>query len=74
VRLLDHSQHGMPTERGPLAIADSPGDIRKLLSEVKVEMTSEGGMTIQAPPEAASTLAALFQGLAGMLQNAAPRS
>jgi hypothetical protein len=36
-----------------------------------VEKTKSGGLRIEAPPEAASTLAALLQGFAGILQAAA---
>ncbi len=46
-------------------------DVAKLITALKVEKTKAGGLRIEAPPEAASTLAAVFQGLALLLQAAA---
>ncbi len=46
-------------------------DVAKLFSALKVEKTKAGGLRIEAPPEAASTLAAVFQGFAQLLQTAA---
>jgi SNF2 family DNA or RNA helicase len=45
-------------------------DVAKLLGALKVEKTKGGGLRIEAPPEAASTLAAVFQGFAQLLQAA----
>ncbi|HVR87677.1 MAG TPA: helicase-related protein, partial [Planctomycetota bacterium] len=50
---------------------DLPGiDVARLFSALKVEKTKAGGLRIEAPPEAASTLAAVFQGFAQLLQAA----
>ena len=46
-------------------------DIPNLFSSIKVQRTKQGGLVIEAPPEAASTLAAMFSSLAQMLQAAA---
>ncbi len=46
-------------------------DVAKLFGALKVEKTKSGGLRIEAPPEAASTLAAVFQGFAQLLQAAA---
>jgi SNF2 family DNA or RNA helicase len=51
----------------------APGEVQKLFSALKVEKTKQGGLVIEAPPEAASTLAAMFSGLAQMLQAAAAK-
>ncbi len=45
--------------------------VRELFSAIKVERTSDGGLNIAAPPEAAGTLAAMFQGMADLLASAA---
>jgi SNF2 family DNA or RNA helicase len=51
---------------------ESPSvDVAKLLGALKVEKTKAGGLRIEAPREAASTLAAVFQGFAQLLQAAA---
>jgi superfamily II DNA or RNA helicase len=46
-------------------------DVARLFSALKVEKTKAGGLRIEAPPEAAATLAAVFQGFAQLLQAAA---
>ena len=46
-------------------------DVARLFSALKVEKTKSGGLRIEAPPEAAATLAAVFQGFAQLLQAAA---
>jgi superfamily II DNA or RNA helicase len=48
-----------------------PVDVAKLFGALKVEKTKAGGLRIEATPEAASTLAAVFQGFAALLQAAA---
>ncbi len=61
------------------ADATSPGtepmppaaDIQRLVAALSVQRTATGGLVIEAPPEAASTLAALFSGMAQLLQAAA---
>lgn len=46
----------------------SAAEIRRLLSGLSVQRTAGGGLVIEAPPETASTLAALFSGMAQLLQ------
>jgi SNF2 family DNA or RNA helicase len=46
-------------------------DIRQLLGAIHVQRTEQGGLKIEAPPEAADTLAAMFQGMADLLAAAA---
>ena len=49
----------------------SAGDVQELFSGLTVQRTAQGGLVIEAPPETASTLAALFAGMAQLLQAAA---
>ena len=49
----------------------SARDVQDLFSGLKVQRTAQGGLVIEAPPETASTLAALFAGMAHLLQAAA---
>ena len=56
--------------RRPEPIA-SAADIERLVSGLTVQRTASGGLVIEAPPETASTLAALFSGMAQLLQGAA---
>jgi hypothetical protein len=46
----------------------SADDIQRLFSGLSVQRTAEGGLVIEAPPAAASALAALLSGMAGLLQ------
>jgi hypothetical protein len=46
-------------------------DVQRLFSGLTVQRTAQGGLVIEAPPEMASTLAALFGGMAQLLQAAA---
>jgi superfamily II DNA or RNA helicase len=48
--------------------APSGADVGRLMSSLTVRRTAAGGLAIEAPPEAASTLAALFSGMARLLQ------
>ena len=58
---------------GPEQIA-STADIERLVSGLRVQHTASGGLLIEAPPETASTLAALFAGMAQLLRAvAAPK-
>ena len=50
---------------------DSAATIQRLVAGVTVQRTAAGGLVIEARPEAASTLAALFSGMAQLLQAAA---
>ena len=47
----------------------SPADVRQLFSGVKIRKEPDGRVVIEAEPEAASTLYALFEGMASMLQS-----
>ncbi len=49
----------------------SPAEIQRLVSGLTVQRTASGGLVIEAPPQIASTLAALFSGMAQLLQAAA---
>ena len=46
-------------------------EIQRLVSGLRVQHTASGGLLIEAPRETASTLAALFSGMAQLLQAAA---
>jgi hypothetical protein len=48
----------------------SATEIQRLVSGLTVQQTAHGGLVIEAPPETASTLAALFSGIAQLLQTA----
>ncbi|MPZ19640.1 MAG: hypothetical protein GEV06_17225 [Luteitalea sp.] len=57
---------------GPEAVpAESAIDLQRLFAGLTVQRTTRGGLVIEAPPETASTLAALFTGMAQILQTAA---
>jgi SNF2 family DNA or RNA helicase len=45
----------------------SGADVRQLLAGVRVECTADGGLRIEASPEAAGTLAAMFETMAKLL-------
>jgi superfamily II DNA or RNA helicase len=47
------------------------GEVRRLFSQLQVKKGGDGRVIIEAPPEAASTLSALFEGMAALLQAAA---
>jgi hypothetical protein len=67
--------HDAPVDgaQGPAPIP-SAVDIQRLVSGLTVKHTATGGLVIEAPPETASTLGALFSGIAALLQAAvAPR-
>ncbi len=59
--------------RVPAAREPAPfgGDVQTVFSGLKVRRTAQGGLVIEAPPETASTLAALFAGMAQLLHAAA---
>jgi superfamily II DNA or RNA helicase len=54
---------------GPLP---SAAEVQRLFAGLTVQRAAHGGLVIEAPPETASTLAALFSGMAQLLQAAAP--
>lgn len=51
----------------------SPDSIRALFSRVSVKSTPGAGLSIEAPPEATATLAALLEGVPGRLRREGPR-
>ena len=56
--------------------ADTPLDetrVRRMLAGINVQRTDNGGLRIEAEPEAATTLAAMFQGMADLLVQAGSR-
>ena len=57
------------SEREPATPA--MGDVRRLFSQLQVRRNGDGRVVIEAPPEAASALCAIFEGMAAMLQAAA---
>jgi superfamily II DNA or RNA helicase len=57
-------------EPGPVALPGM-GEVRQLFSQLQVRREGSGKVVIEAPPEAASTLSALFEGMAALLQAAA---
>ena len=65
----DESRDG-PGAAGPDPLP-SHADIERLLSGLRVQSTASGGLVIEAPPDTASTLAALFAGMAQLLRAAA---
>jgi superfamily II DNA/RNA helicase len=58
-------------KEGPGFGSASAGEVRRLFSQLEIRQGPEGQVLIEAPPEAASTLGALFEGMAAMLQAAA---
>ncbi len=59
----------VPAERKQAALP-SVGEVRDLFSQLQVRRGNSGNIVIEAPPEAASTLSALFEGMAALLQSA----
>jgi hypothetical protein len=49
---------------------DTPTDVRGLLSQLRIERRADGGFSIEAPPDAADGLAALFEGMASLIRQA----
>ncbi|MEP7308789.1 MAG: DEAD/DEAH box helicase [Acidobacteriota bacterium] len=64
-------------ESGDVAFATAPepsdaaAALQRLVAGVTVRRTANGGLLIEAPPDTASTLGALFSGMAQLLQAAA---
>ena len=52
----------------PAAVLPSAADVKSLFSALEIRRTERGGISIEAPPEAAATLAALFEGMASLLR------
>ena len=49
-------------------------EVRGLFAQLQVRRQADGDVIIEAPPQAASTLSALFEGMAALLQQAAEPS
>ena len=56
-----------PDDRPAAPRAD--GDVRQLFSQLQIRREGDGRVVIEAPPEAASTLGALFEGMAALLRS-----
>ena len=63
----------VPSQRKQAALP-AVGEVRHLFSQLQVRRGQSGNIVIEAPPEAASTLSALFEGMAALLQAAAQPS
>ena len=61
--------HSSDSESVAFVPTTSPADVRQLFSGVKIRKELDGRVVIEAEPEAASTLYALFEGMASMLQS-----
>lgn len=68
---------GDESRDAPGAVVPGPGpipsavEIQRLVSGLTIQRTAGGGLVVEAPPETASTLAALFSGMAQLFQAAA---
>jgi superfamily II DNA or RNA helicase len=51
--------------------AASGSDVRRLFSQLQIRREADGRVILEAPPEAASALGALFEGMAALMQSAA---
>ncbi|MBI2930114.1 MAG: hypothetical protein HYY16_00560, partial [Planctomycetes bacterium] len=69
-RVIEASDESRDTrdEPDPAPAAASAEEITRFFSSLQVRRSERGGVVIEAPPETASSLAALFQGMARMLQ------
>jgi superfamily II DNA or RNA helicase len=54
-----------------VAALPAAGEVREFFSQLQVRRAPSGNVVIEAPPEAASTLGALFEGMAALLQSVA---
>jgi superfamily II DNA or RNA helicase len=63
------SQEGISERISPAIAALPPvGEVKKLFGQLQVRRSDRGNVVIEAPAEAASTLGALFEGMAALLQ------
>ncbi len=53
------------------AIASGAGEVGDLFAQLKMSPTADGGISIEAPREAAATLATLFEGMAKLMRSQA---
>jgi superfamily II DNA or RNA helicase len=56
--------------RPAVAALPSVGEVRELFSQLQIRREAGGNVVIEAPAEAASTLGALFEGMAALLHSA----
>ncbi len=56
-------------EPAPSSTLPTTAEVRQLFSRLQVRRADDGKVVIEAPAEAASTLGALFEGMATMLQS-----
>jgi hypothetical protein len=47
-------------------------DVQQLFTSLRIRTTADGGIAIEAPSEAASTLASVFEGMARLLRMQRP--
>ena len=71
----------LPRDESPVTIPVEPpptlpesAHVRHLFSQLRIRREGDGKVVIEAPPEAASTLSALFEGMAAMLRAAGGES
>jgi superfamily II DNA or RNA helicase len=68
-RVIEASDETRDPRGEPEPSPSTPADaVGRLFSSLQVRRTERGGLVIEAPPEVAATLAALFRGAAEMLQ------
>jgi len=71
-RLLDEVVAAADESTDPVAeTPPPPSGAPELLAGIRIETSPDGAMRIEAPPEAAETLAGLFEAMAGMLRKGA---
>ena len=65
---------GASTKPVPSPTSELPSSdaLRTLVNALEIEVKPSGGLTIEAPPEVARTLASLFDAMAGALRASAP--
>jgi superfamily II DNA or RNA helicase len=68
------SSHEAPTPALPPGALPPAEDLRGLFEQIAVSRTAEGGLRLEAPPDAAEALAELFTGFAGLLTGVARQS
>jgi hypothetical protein len=64
----DESRDGLGAAASRPEPLPSHTDLERLVSGLRVQHTASGGLIIEAPPDTASTLAALFAGMAQLLR------
>ena len=66
----DEAQDTLPAEPAPAsAVIPTGNELRELISRISVRPREDGGLQVEAPPDAAASLAGLFEGLADLLRN-----